>query len=146
MQIKKSVLVEYPAEYMYQLVYRIEDYSDFLPWCSKTEILRQKDLIVEARIYMDYLMIKQSFTTENTHIENQEIHMVLVDGPFKYLDGYWKFLDLGTLGCQIDFILEYEFTNHFISRVLGPVFHMISSTLVDAFIKEANRRYVQNLD
>ncbi|MCV2509672.1 MAG: ubiquinone-binding protein, partial [Neisseriaceae bacterium] len=65
----------------------------------------------------------------------------LVDGPFKHLDGYWKFTDLGSLGCQIDFILEYEFANHFISKVLGPVFHMILSTLVDAFIKEANHRY-----
>lgn len=142
MEIKKMVLVEHSAEQMYQLVYNIRNYPNFLPWCSKTEILEENpDNSVIAQVYIDYLLLKQSFTTKNNHIENQEIHMALVEGPFKKLDGYWHFKEIGSLGCQINFTLDYEFANHLISKVIGPVFQIISTTLVDAFIKEADRKY-----
>ena len=67
--------------------------------------------------------------------------MQLVDGPFKFLEGRWHFQPLGDVGCKVSFQLQYEFSSKILETVIGPVFGHISGTLVDAFIKEADRVY-----
>jgi len=67
--------------------------------------------------------------------------MSLLNGPFRKLEGTWQFTPIDDLGCKIDFRLEYEFSNAVLSALIGPVFNIIATTLVDAFIKEADRRY-----
>ena len=67
--------------------------------------------------------------------------MDLLNGPFKSLSGTWRFTPLGDLGCKIEFRLEYEFASSMLSALIGPVFNRIATTLVDAFIQEADRRY-----
>jgi hypothetical protein len=37
--------------------------------------------------------------------------------------------------------LEYEFSNSVLSAMISPVFSHLSGALVDAFVKEADRRY-----
>ncbi len=140
--VNKTVLVAHTATQMYDLVDNVLEYPKFLPWCSKTEVLWRKETSLEATLYMDYMKIRQSFTTRNDNIPNQRIHMQLVTGPFKSLDGVWTFTPLGDIGCKVEFNLNYEFSSGILSALIGPVFSKISSTLVDAFIKEADKRYV----
>ncbi len=40
--VEKNVLVLHSAEQMFELVDRAEDYPQFLPWYSKTEIIERK--------------------------------------------------------------------------------------------------------
>lgn len=140
-KVNKTVLVAHTAEQMYQLVDNVEEYPIFLPWCSKAEIHAKDENMLEATVYMDYMKIKQSFTTRNTNVVNKKIHMQLVNGPFKSLEGTWNFTPLGDIGCKVEFNLQYEFSNSILSALIGPVFSKISTTLVDAFIKEAGKRY-----
>ena len=67
--------------------------------------------------------------------------MVLIEGPFKSLNGTWHFLPLGDDACKVEFELHYEFSSRVLSALISPVFSHISGTLVDAFVKEAGRRY-----
>ena len=66
--------------------------------------------------------------------------MSLIDGPFKSLNGTWRFEPLGDDVCQVSFSLDYELSG-ILSRLIAPVFNSISTKLVDAFVKEAGRRY-----
>ncbi|MFH4355064.1 MAG: type II toxin-antitoxin system RatA family toxin [Neisseriaceae bacterium] len=141
MRVEKSVEVRHTAEEMYQLVRQVEEYPKFLPWCSRTVILKEAERVVQARVYVQYLMIKQHFTTENRYTENREILIRLVDGPFEYLNGRWSFAPLEADGCRINFVLDYEFSGYVLSKLFEPVFYFISNTMVDSFLEEANRRY-----
>ena len=67
--------------------------------------------------------------------------MRLVEGPFTYLEGKWQFTATSEDSCLIHFELHYEFSNFLISKAFGPVFKVISNTMVEAFIKEADKRY-----
>lgn len=67
--------------------------------------------------------------------------MTLVDGPFEQLSGGWRFIPLGDIGCKIEFRLNYEFSSKILEKIIGPVFSHISGTLVDCFIREADRLY-----
>lgn len=138
--VEKNVLVLHSAEKMFELVDRVEDYPDFLPWYGKTEVISREGSELKARLYMDYKGVKQSFATHNRNIPGREIRMDLLEGPFKTLRGTWKFIPLGE-DCKIEFKLEYDFANPLLAALISPVFQHLSNRLVDAFIEEANRRY-----
>ena len=89
--VKKSLLVPYSAEMMFRLVDAVEDYPLFLPWCGETEILARDHSATTARIEIRYLGVTRSFTTTNRKEGFETMHIELVDGPFKSLEGLWHF-------------------------------------------------------
>ena len=139
--VEKNMLVLHNAEQMFELVDRVEDYPQFLPWYSKTEIIERNGNELKARLFMDYMKVRQSFATHNRNIPGREIRMDLLEGPFKTLQGTWKFIPVGDDACKIEFKLQYDFSNSLLSALISPVFGHLSGTLVDAFVKEAGRRY-----
>ena len=139
--IQRSVLVEYRAEDMYALVHDVERYPEFLPWCSGAQVEQQDEGGVHARVGIDFRGIRQHFTTHNTVHPPSLIEMKLVSGPFRQLDGSWRFKPLGDQACKVEFQLRYEFSSKLLEKLVGPVFHFIASSLVDAFVKRAAQLY-----
>ena len=137
--IHKSAIVLHPAQKMFQLVDSVENYPQFLPWCGSTQIIERNNDKTIASIEINYKGIRQTFTTENTKRQNQEMIIKLIDGPFKSLSGEWMFKNLDKDSCQIELKLEYEFSNVILEKLISPVFNMIANTFIDEFIKEANR-------
>lgn len=139
--VQRSVLVEFSACQMYDLVDNIESYHQFLPWCAGTEIKSREAGKVVATIQLHFGGLRQQFTTENTGKSGEFIRINLVSGPFRKLEGDWCFLPLGENACKVSLRLEYEFSTGLLDRVLGPVFHQIADSLVDAFVKRAASVY-----
>lgn len=137
---EKKLLVPYSAEQMFVLVDEVENYPQFLPWYGKTEVLHRDEHGLEARLHMDYMGVKQSFATRNRNVYGREIKMSLLDGPFKSLEGTWTFQAVGDDACQIALSLRYELEG-LLGRVIAPVFGAVSGKLVEAFVREAGRRY-----
>ncbi len=140
-EVVKSVLVPYSASEMFELVDRVEDYPLFLPWCGGTELLRRDEDVTEATIHLHYLNVKQHFTTENAKRAPEEMQIRLKSGPFRKLEGYWRFKILAEAACKIEFVLHYEFSSGLLEKVLGPVFGMVTNSLVDAFVHRAEKVY-----
>lgn len=140
-KIKKSVLVNHSASQMFKLVDTVEDYPKFLPWCGGSSVAIQDDNVTHATVKIDYLQVKHSFTTENIRQAPELIEMTLLDGPFKTLDGYWRFIPLEEDSCKIEFQLNYIFSNKLLEHLVGPVFYMIANNFVEAFIKRAEDIY-----
>ncbi len=137
-RVEQSVLVPHSAAAMFQLVDDVEHYPQFLPWCGGTSVKLKNDQITEAAIRIDFHGIKQNFTTRNEKTPPSRMDVKLVDGPFKLLQGHWRFHPLGDHGCKVELVLEYEFTGKWLEKIIGPVFNHIASTLVDAFVKRAD--------
>ena len=139
--VEKSVLIEYSAAQMYALVENVAAEPEFLPWCGGSEIVKNAGDVTRAAIIIDYRGIKQRFSTENRANPPQLIEMSLIDGPFRQLDGSWHFKALGEDACKVEFRLHYEFSSKLLEKIVGPVFHFIASTFVDAFVKRARQLY-----
>jgi ribosome-associated toxin RatA of RatAB toxin-antitoxin module len=137
--IKKHALVLHNKEKMFTLVDRVEDYPNFLPWCSKTQVIKRSEKITKATILINYHNIKQSFTTENVKIFPTKMNINLIDGPFKTLKGEWNFIEIEKDTCKIEFELQYEFSNHILDKLISPVFNMIANTFIDNFVAKANK-------
>lgn len=140
-QVEKTVLIEQSAERMFQLVDRCEDYPLFLPWCSSTELKFRDDTKTVGTLHINYHSVKSSFTTENDKEFPSLMKIRLVDGPFRRLEGSWRFRALAENACKIEFSLHYEFSSKLFEKVIGPVFGHIANTFVDAFVKRATQVY-----
>lgn len=139
--IHKSVLLQYSVEQMFALVDQVEDYPQFLPWCGGVDVQERKENTLIATLNIHYHGIRQSFTTQNTNVSAQSIKMVLLDGPFKHLDGGWTFKSLRADACKVEFDLNYEFSSKILEQIIGPVFSMITNSMVDSFCKRAELIY-----
>ncbi|MHB1023506.1 MAG: type II toxin-antitoxin system RatA family toxin [Acidobacteriaceae bacterium] len=140
-RVEKSVLVAHPPERMFELVDRVEDYPEFLPWCGGTELNVRDAHRTVATIHIAYLGVRQSFTTENTKTYPRTMRIRLQDGPFSELEGDWSFLPLGDDACKVEFRLHYVFSSRVLETVLAPVFSHITNTFVDAFVRRADEVY-----
>ena len=139
--VSKTVLVPYGAPSMFALVERVEDYPLFLPWCGGAQVLERSPDHMVATLRIDYLGLKQSFTTANQHELNRSIRMSLREGPFSNLDGQWLFSPLREDACKVAFTLNYAFAGSLLSRALSPVFDQIARSFVDAFVRRADELY-----
>ena len=139
--VHRSVLVEFSADQMFALVDNIESYRQFLPWCSGTQIVSREPGRVVASIQVHFGGIRQQFTTENATSSGDRIRIKLVSGPFRRLEGEWRFLQLGEHASKVSLSLEYDFSSALLGKVLGPVFHQITDSLVDAFVRRAESVY-----
>ncbi len=142
--VKKSVLLWYTPQEMYELVTGIDQYPQFLPWCDRAEVLERHDSGVTARLGLHYMGVRHAFTTRNEHVAGQSVVVQLVDGPFSLLDGTWLFHPLGRPGseteaCKIEFDLRYAFASAALEAVVSPVFDRVANTFVDCFVKRAEQ-------
>jgi ribosome-associated toxin RatA of RatAB toxin-antitoxin module len=139
--VSQSVIVEFTPAQMFSLVDAVEDYPKFLPWCGGATLDHRDADITRATILINYRGIRRGFTTENVKREPVTMQIRLVEGPFRKLDGSWRFSDLGGQGCKIEFRLHYEFAGRVLDRLISPVFDHIAGTLVEAFVKRAGQIY-----
>jgi ribosome-associated toxin RatA of RatAB toxin-antitoxin module len=135
------VLVGHSAQQMFALVDAVEAYPEFLPWCDRTTVIYRDATRTRATINVNYHGAKQSFTTENTKDPPRVMSIRLVEGPFRVLDGEWRFTSLAEDACKIEFCLHYEFSSKLLEMLVGPVFTYIANTLVDAFVQRADKVY-----
>ena len=135
--VKKSALVLYSAAEMYNLVNDIETYPQFLPWCRSTRVVLCGEDELRATIEMAKGGVHKTFTTSNRMQKHKMIDIRLVEGPFKRLEGYWRFDPLRADACKVALDMEFEFSNQLLRMAIEPVFKQIANSLVDAFCKRA---------
>lgn len=140
-KIYREALLPYSPQKMYALVNDIARYPEFLPWCSTTKIIESSETAISATITVKKMGVSKAFSTKNTLIENQEIHMKLINGPFKHLQGQWQFIDINGLGCKIILSLEFELLSGIVYLPFKKIFEPAADTLLQAFVKRAGEIY-----
>lgn len=138
--VKKSRVVSYTCEQMYNLINDIEHYKDFLPYFAQSQVHHRDEDEVQATLSIMAAGVSKSFTTRNRLQKNKMIEIRLVDGPFSHLEGFWRFDEVPE-GCQVSFDLEFDFAGKMLSMLLGPIFEQITDKMVDVFCERAKELY-----
>jgi ribosome-associated toxin RatA of RatAB toxin-antitoxin module len=131
--VSRNALVPYSNAEMFQLVNDIDAYPRFLPWCSSAQVLSRTEDEIEARIEVARSGLQKSFATRNRLQKDKMVEMRLLEGPFRHLEGFWRFDPLGENACRVSFDLDFEFSNRLVAMAFGPVFNQLAASLVDAF-------------
>jgi ribosome-associated toxin RatA of RatAB toxin-antitoxin module/CRP-like cAMP-binding protein len=139
MLVRRSLLMPYPAESMFDLIEQAEYYPQFIPWCTEAVILERTDEMVAARIAMRVAGLTLSLQTRNPKRRPEWLALRMVQGPLRRFEGEWRLTPLNASACRIEFTLTYEFADRLIERVAGPVFARMADTMVDAYVSRAER-------
>jgi len=139
--ISRSALVPHSAESMFDLVNDVDAYKEFLPWCSHSQVLSRDGEEIRATISIAKGGIEKSFTTLNRLHHAKMMEMRLIEGPFRHLEGYWRFQRLRDDACKVSLDLEFEFANSLVRLAFGKIFTQVVNSLVDAFVQRAEEIY-----
>lgn len=139
--VSRSALVPHSAENMFNLVADVDRYREFLPWCADSRVLSRNEDEMKASILISKAGIERSFTTVNRFQPGKMMEMKLLEGPFRHLEGFWRFYPLREDACKVALDLDFEFSSRVITLAFGKVFTQIANTLVDAFVRRADELY-----
>ena len=143
-RISHKKIVPFTAAQMYKLVNQVDQYAEFLPWCTASEILACSDELMTAKLTIKKGHFSQAFVTKNTLVPNQSIVMHLEQGHFQHLEGRWVFVPLADGTCEVCFELDFHLKSKLLSLVLDPIFHGIANTMIDAFLTRAKELYSEH--
>jgi ribosome-associated toxin RatA of RatAB toxin-antitoxin module len=138
-EIRRSALVPYPVDYMFDLIESVEHYPDFLPWCAAATVLARDESVISARITVDYHGARFSMATRNAMRRPEFMDIRLEKGPFRLFHGEWHLAPLADTACRIEFCLSYEFQNLLTAKLAGAVLDRAANTLVNAFVTRAEQ-------
>src|SRR5690606_9009335 len=114
------------------------------PWCSHTKVLEQHATCMPAEVGMPTGALRKSFVTGHVHEGRTKIAMRLVKGRFSRLEGRWIFHRVGDgtqRACKVQLQLDYGSDSVAVATLIGPIFDRIANSMVDAFIKRAEKVY-----
>ena len=140
-EVRRTALVPFASENIFDLIEGAEHYPAFLPWCAGATVLARDDNLVSAKIAIDYYGVRFQLVTRNPKRRPEFLAVRLQEGPFRHFEGDSYLTALSTDACKIEFCLRYEFESLVMAKVAGPVFGKIADTLVDAFVDRAGRIY-----
>lgn len=139
--IHRSAIVPYSQTQMYLLVNDIAQYQEFVPYCVSSVVQERTDDAVRATLTLSAKGFQKSFTTLNRLQPHHLMEIQLIDGPFKQLEGFWRFETRDENHSEVILDLEFELSNKVLAMMFGPVFQQVAGTLVDAFVTRAREIY-----
>lgn len=138
--IHRKALLPLPVGAVFDVVWDVRRYPDFLPWCEAATVLEEHDREVVAELTIQALGLHERFTTRNVMIPYERIELHLVSGPFKTFEGAWHFKRLGDdEGARVELDLRFELSGAraLIGGAFSGVFTRAADQMVDAFCERA---------
>ena len=135
-------LIECNKEQLVDLVLDIEKYPKFIPYCLEAKIYEKKEENNQILIIADLTIGKGPFKeTYKSYVKFNKstytIHVTNIEGPLKYLDNNWFFLEKDNF-TEISFDIDFEIENKFLNIVMSKSFQYGLDRIADAFQKRAN--------
>ncbi|GAB5413143.1 MAG: type II toxin-antitoxin system RatA family toxin [Congregibacter sp.] len=139
--IHRKALLPYSALDLYTLVNDVESYPEFMDGCVGAKVISASDTAMEARLDLARGGIRQSFTTVNSLVPGERIHLNLKNGPFEHFDGVWQFQALAETACKVSLDLEFALRGSLIGAAASHLFERVAANLVDAVVQRAQVIY-----
>ena len=91
MKIKKEVIIFEDINKVFKIINTVENYKNFVPYCNDSFITENSDGTIKGTLKFNLKGFDVTFTTNNSSKHNENINMVLNEGPFKNLEGSFVF-------------------------------------------------------
>jgi len=139
--IKRSALVQYSADQMFDLVNDIEKYPEFMLGCVEAVVISRNDESIVGKLKLSRAGITQEFTTKNLLRRPTLVEMQLIEGKFKSFSAQWSFEALSDDACKVALSMDFEFDSFFIDTAAEKLLMSSANSLVDAIVVRAKDTY-----
>jgi coenzyme Q-binding protein COQ10 len=138
--------VAHAAQEMFELVADVERYPEFVPLCESLRLRsRKQDGGVETltcEMSVGYKSFRETFSTRVTVLRpTMTIEFAYLTGPFRRMNGRWRFEEQGPRDCLVHFSVDYEFGSRILALLMGSVFDRAFRRFAEAFEARADRIY-----
>ena len=126
---------------MYELVADVSRYGEFLPWVSGVRVKSNSETEMVADLLVGFKAIKEKFTSRVKKDRPRTIRVDYLDGPMKYLHNEWEFRDRPDGGCDVAFMVDFQFKSRLFEALAGQVFDRALTKMTDSFESRADALY-----
>lgn len=106
--LSRSTRVKASADDAFQLVNKIEDYKNFLPFCTDSRVLASGKDWLRAELAVQLGPTDVKLRTYNSWQAPNNLHLKQISGPFSEFYGHWQFTDLEEGFCQARLKLSFS--------------------------------------
>jgi len=138
--IRREALVPYSAAQMFELIERVEDYPEFLPWCRGAQLLSRTADSVSATVEVGVRELRVRVTTRNVKRAPEFMAIHMEGGSFRHFYGEWSLQPVGDAGCHVRFLLQYELALR-AEALAGRLIDHAADRMVNAFVQRAEAVY-----
>ena len=134
-------LIDSKKQKLIDFVLDIEKYPEFIPYCINSKVYERKEkddyILIIADLTIGKGPLKDTYKSDVRFNKKEDIIFVTnIDGPLKYLENKWKFIDKGNL-TEVNFDVDFEINNKFLNIVMTKSFEFGLNKIADAFQKRA---------
>ena len=134
-------LIESKKDKLINFVLDIEKYPDFIPFCLDSKVYEKKEkgdfILIIADLTIGKGPLKDTYKSDVRFNKKEDTILVTnIDGPLKYLDNKWKFIEKGNL-TEVSFDVDFEINNQFLNIIMTKSFQFGLNKIADAFQKRA---------
>ena len=136
-KVSDSRIIRMPRREIYKVLMDMERYPSFIPFIRGARILERQGRDTLAEISIGLGNIGFTYKCKVTETPFDEINIVDVSGPFKFLRARLTFEDAGEGSTKVGYHFESQFRSRTMNAIADPIFNLkLKSTLasVEKFI------------
>ena len=138
-------LIEADKQKLIELVLDIEKYKDFIPYCLDSKVYERNDkgdkIFIVADLTIGKGIFKDTYKSDVKYNKlNNTIYVTNIDGPLKYLENVWKFIEKDNI-TEVTFDVDFELKNKFLNILMTKSFNYGLNKIADAFQNRAEELF-----
>lgn len=136
---QQTKILPFKPQELFNLVWDIEAYPQFLPWCAASRIISENNNRLIAELVIQLKGFSESYRSQVTSEYINEIYSVntiAISGPFKYLKSNWKFIP-NSCGTELSFSIDFKMKSVILDKLIGTYFIQATEKMIAAFENRA---------
>lgn len=137
---QREEIVYHSANKLFNIVIDIENYPEYIPWCTSMVINKRKKNEIFADMYVQYKYILVQKFGSHVKFDNSKltIETKYIEGPLKNLTTKWRFEKINENKSKIIFEVYFEFKNIIHQKIAETFYPLIESKMIASFKERAN--------
>jgi len=132
----------YSKKDLIELVLKIDDYKNFLPWCINSKILtidkNEENLKITADLEIGFKTFREVYTSKVLYNnKTSKIEVTSVSGNIKKLSNIWEFEIIDKNSCNVIFFIDIELKNPIINIIFNEFFNYGFEKILNSFEQRA---------
>ncbi len=129
-----SHYVSAPIRHVYDVVAGIERYPEFVPGFKAVRIEGHRNGALIVRQILGLKGLRETFRTFATFDPPHRIHITTREGPFRFLDQWWRFDEVTSRRTRVTLKADYEFDGPIMKRLGDRMFPGLMRQSMEAFL------------
>lgn len=143
--IENKRILPYNIETLYKIIVNVEEYSEFIPWCSEVKVVSSDKSILVSDVKVEFLFIKEKYRSmakftppvSNAIHANATTEITMIHGPFSHFLTVWSLKKIDENKTLVDFRCDFSFKNKLYDGVANLVLTSANDRIIEAFTERA---------